>query len=83
MSVSLLRYLPRAQWGSTSLGEALRHGTPVAGPNELVEDVLQRMIENSLTVLPVVHPDSDEFLGSISSYEILEIVLLNASGRDI
>ena len=83
VSVSLLRYLPRPQWSHTSLQDALRHGTPVAGPNELVEDVLQRMIDNSLSVLPVINPDSGEFLGSISSYEILEIVLLNASGRDI
>ena len=83
VSLSLLRYLPRTQWAHTSLQEALRHGTPVAGPDELVEDVLQNMIENSLTALPVVNPDTGEFLGSISSYEILEIVLLNASGRDI
>ena len=83
VSVSLLRYLPRAQWSNTSLQDALRHGTPVAGPDELVEDVLQRMVDNSLTVLPVVNPDSGEFLGSISSYEVLEIVLLNAGGRDI
>ena len=58
-------------------------GTPVAGPDELVEDVLQNMIDNSLTVAPVVDPENGQFLGSISSYEILEIVLLNASGRDI
>ena len=83
VSLSLLRYLPRIQWSSTSLQEALRHGTPEAGPDELVEDVLQRMIDNSLTVLPVVNPDTGEFIGSISTYEILEIVLLTASGRDI
>ena len=83
VSISLLRYLPRTQWPHTSLQEALRHNTPVAGPDEQVEDVLQRMIENALTVLPVVNPDTGQFLGSISSYEILEIVLLNASGRDI
>lgn len=83
VSISLLRYLPRAQWGSTSLQEALRHNTPVARPDELVEDALQRMIDNSLSVLPVVNEGNGEFLGSVSSYEILEIVLLNASGRDI
>lgn len=83
VSVSLLRYLPRAQWSNTSLREAVRHNTPVAGPDDQVEDVLQRMIDNSLSVLPVVNEDTGEFLGSISSYEIMEIVLLNASGRDI
>ena len=44
---------------------------------------MKRMIDNSLTVLPVVKPDSQEFSGSISSYEILEIFLVTASGRDI
>ena len=83
VSVSMLRYLPRTQWNHTTLQETLRHGTPVAGPDELVEDVLQTMIDNSLTVMPVVDPATGAFQGSISSYEILEIVLLNASGRDI
>ena len=83
VSVSMLRYLPRTQWNHTTLEDTLRHGTPVAGPDELVEDVLQTMIDNSLTVMPVVDPATGAFQGSISSYEILEIVLLNASGRDI
>lgn len=83
VSISLLRYLPRTQWAQTSLQDALRHSTPTAGPDDQVEDVLQEMIENSLTVMPVVDPENGQFLGSISSYEILEIVLLNASGRDI
>ncbi len=83
VSLSLLRYLPRTQWAHTTLQEALRHGTPDAGPDDLVEDVLQEMVDSSLTVLPVVNPDSGEFLGSISSYEILGIVLLTATGRDI
>ena len=83
VSVNMLRYLPRGQWGSTSLQQALRRNPAVADPDDLVEDVLQRMIEDSLTVLPVVNQETGDFLGSISSYEILEIVLLNASGRDI
>ena len=83
VSISLLRYLPRTQWTQTSLQDALRRTTPTAGPDDQVEDVLQKMIDNSLTVLPVVDPENGQFLGSISSYEILEIVLLNASGRDI
>ena len=83
VSISMLRYLPRTQWAQTSLQDALRRTTPTAGPDDQVEDVLQNMIENSLTVMPVVDPENRQFLGSISSYEILEIVLLNASGRDI
>ena len=83
VSLSFLRYLPRSQWGSTSLVEVLRQGSPTASPNELVEDALQRMLDSALTVFPVVDPDTGDFQGSISSYEILEMILLTSGGRDI
>jgi len=83
VSLSFLRYLPRSQWGSTSLVEVLRQGTPTASPSELVEDTLQRMLDSSLTVLPVVDPETGDFQGSISSYEIVEMILLTVGGRDI
>ena len=83
VSLSFLRYLPRNQWSHTSLLEVLRQGTPTAAPDELVEDTLERMLESSLTVFPVVDPDTGDLRGSISSYEILEMILLTAGGRDI
>ena len=83
VSLSFLRYLPRTQWNHTSLVDVLRQDTPTATPDELVEDTLERMLESSLTVFPVVDPDTGDFRGSISSYEILEMILLTAGGRDI
>ena len=83
VSLSMLRYLPRSRWGDTPLQDVLRQRTLAAGPDEQVEDALQRMVDNSVTVLPVVNPDTGDFLGSISSYEVLEMILLTASGRDI
>ncbi len=83
VSLNFLRYLPRGQWAGTSLVEFMRQGTPTADPDELVEDTLQRMQENSVSVFPVVDPETGEFQGSISSYEILEMILLTAGGRDI
>ena len=83
VSLSFLRYLPRSRWGSTSLAEVVREGTPTASPDELVEDALQRMLEGSVTVFPVVDPETGDFQGSISSYEILDMILLTAGGRDI
>ncbi|MCY4527641.1 MAG: cation:proton antiporter, partial [Chloroflexi bacterium] len=83
VSLSFLRYLPRGQWGNTKLEDILRKGTPTAPPDELVEDTLQRMLESSLTVFPVVDPETQEFQGSISSYEIMEMIVLTAGGRDI
>ena len=53
-SLSMLRYLLRSEWEQTSLSRVMRQNTPNAYADELVEDALQRMIEESLTVLPVV-----------------------------
>ena len=36
-----------------------------------------------MSVLPVVDPNSGNFMGSISSYEVLEMLVLNANGREI
>ena len=41
------------------------------------------MTENSLTVLPVVEKESGEFIGSVSSNEVLEMVVLTAKGHEI
>ena len=83
VSLNFLRYLPRSQWASTSLVEFMRQSTLAADPDELVEDTLQRMQESSVTVLPVIDPETGDFQGSITSHEILEMILLTAGGRDI
>jgi CBS domain-containing protein len=61
----------------------LRHNTPQASPDDLVEDAPQQMIEASLTVLPVVDTETGELMRSISSYEVLEMIVLTAAGREI
>ena len=83
VSLSMLRYLPRDQWEHTPLGRVLRQTTPYAYSEELVEDALQRMTESSLTVLPVADGETKEFIGSISSHEVLEMIVLTAHGREI
>ncbi len=83
VSLSLLRYLPRSEWGRTSLSGVLRQTTPHAHSDESVEDALQRMTESALTVLPVMDAETDAFIGSISSYEVLEMMVLTARGHEI
>ena len=75
VSLSMLRYLPRSEWSRTDLGRVLRRHTPNANSEELVEDALQRMTENSLTVLPVLDKKTGEFIGTVASHEILELVM--------
>lgn len=83
VSLSMLRYLPRNEWENTTLGRVQRQTTPHAYADELVEDALQRMTENSLTVLPVMEKETGEFIGSVSSHEVLEMVALTAQGHEI
>ena len=83
VSLSMLRYLPRNEWEHTTLGRVLRQNTPFAYTDELVEDALQRMTENSLTVLPVADKETGELIGSVSSHEVLEMIVLTAKGHEI
>ena len=80
VSLSMLRYLPREVWTQTPIGDVVRHNTPRAWHDELVEDVLQRMTETSLTALPVIERNSEEFLGAVTSLEILELITIEARG---
>lgn len=74
VSLAMLRYLPRNEWEHTPLSRVLRRDTPYAYSHELVEDVLQRMTESGLNVLPVADRETGAFVGSISSHEIIELI---------
>ena len=81
VSLRMLRYLPPSEWEDTRLERVLRSDVPSAGADDPVEDALQQMTESSLTVLPVTDRETGEFIGSISSHEILEMVLAAVQGR--
>ena len=81
VSLSLLRFLPHAEWEHTPLSQMLRQQTPTAYTDDYLEDALQRMTEYSLSALPVVDSDSGEFRGSISAHEILGILVSSARGH--
>ena len=83
MSLGMLRYLPRNEWDSTQLTQTLRHNIPAASTEDFVEDALQTMTENATTILPVTDPETDQFIGSIASQEVLEMVLTDAQGPEI
>ena len=83
VSIGMLRYLPRHRWEHTPLATVLRQNTPHAYSDELVEDALQRMTENSLTVLPVEDRNTGSFIGSISSHEVLGLIVSTARGHEV
>jgi Kef-type K+ transport system membrane component KefB len=83
VSLGMLRYLPRSEWARTPLQQVLRHHTPHADSDEHIEDALQQMTDSSLTVLPVRERETGEFIGSISSHEVIEMIVMSARGREI
>ncbi len=83
VSLSMLRYLPRNEWDDTPLSQVMRERVTYAYTDEYVEDVLQRMTDGSITALPVAERRSEKFVGSISSTEVLEMIVQSARGHDI
>ncbi len=81
VSVEMLRYLPKGLWAETPLKEVIRREPPLACPDEHIEDVLQRMSESSVSVMPVVERESQEFLGSVSRSDIVELMVAQATGE--
>ena len=75
VSLGKLRYLPKSEWATTPLGNVVSRDPPTASLDELIEDVLQRMTEHGLTVLPVVDEDTGAFRGSVTSREILNLII--------
>ncbi len=81
VSLRKLRYLPKSSWNHTPLRNVLSHYMLNARLDEFIEDVLQRMTEGSLSVLPVVDGEKDEFIGSVASRDILDIIMMEARGE--
>ena len=82
LSMSRLRFVPRGSWETTPLSNVLRLHTPQAWPDEPIDDVLERMASHSLTVIPVHDRDADEFLGTVTSHDVLDLVVLMAEVED-
>ena len=79
-SMGAFRYLPKNAWPHTLLGEVVRQESPVAFPDEPVEDVLQRMTDAGLSAIPVVDRDSEKVLGSVRVGDVVELMLTEGKG---
>ncbi len=76
VSPARLTSVPMGSWGQTPLRDVLRPEPPHAEPDEPIVDVLQQMSRHSLSVIPVLEKDSEEFLGTITSHDVVDLVLL-------
>ena len=76
VSMAKVRSVRRNARATTTLRELLRVRTPHAEPDELIVDVMDRMTSNSMTVIPVMDGDSGLFLGTLASYDVMDLVAL-------
>ena len=81
VSLRMLRYVPKETWSTTRLARLVRSESPLAAPDEPVEDVLQRMTERSLTAMPVMERESGSFVGMVTSQDILDLIVADARGE--
>ncbi len=80
VSMGTFRYLPKSDWSDAELGDVVRKETPVAYPDEPVEDVLQRMTEEGLSAIPVMDKETDQVLGSVRVGDVVELMLSEGRG---
>ena len=66
----------RGSFGYTPLRALMRRRPPRANPDEPIQDALERMASSSLTIIPVMDRSTGQFLGMVSSNEILDLVAL-------
>ena len=71
-----LLFWNRSSLDNSPLRAVMRRNPPQANPEELIADVMERMTDNSLTVIPVNDRDSGQFLGMVCGNEILELLAL-------
>lgn len=69
-----LHTVPRARWQETKLLGLVRDSPTPVSPDHEIGDVVERMAEESVSVLPVVDPQSGKFLGDIRHKDIYAVL---------
>jgi len=76
VSLSRIRSVPKRARSATELQELMRAHVPTAWPDELVVDVMELMARCSVTVIPVLDRLTGEFIGTLDSHNVVDIVSL-------
>ena len=71
-----LPFLRRSRLSSLRLDSVMRQRLPEAVVDEPISDVLQRMTDHSISIIPVYDREGGRFVGSITSHDVLDMMLL-------
>ena len=74
VSLTRLRFTHRRTWAKTPVRNVLRLHPPQAQPEDPIDDVLKKMNDQTLTVIPVVDGETKDFLGTVTRQDILDLV---------
>ena len=70
-----IRHLPEKWRKDMPISNYMEKNIPVAGPDEYLDDVLRRMAEHDLSVIPVVEPITGKLLGSVTRNAVLALMM--------
>ena len=76
VTTSGLHSIRRGSQATALLRDVTRANHLVARPDEPIQDALERMTNASQSVIPVQDRESGEFLGSISSRDVIDLIVL-------
>jgi Kef-type K+ transport system membrane component KefB len=63
--------LPKDRWSATTLDRLVQPDTPTATLQEPLDDILERMADNRVSILPVVDPETGTLISSITTADVM------------
>jgi len=76
VSTKGIRSLRRGKRSAATLQSVMRDSTLTAWPDELLQDAMEKMANASQSVIPVLDRESGQFLGSVASHDVIDLVVL-------
>jgi len=70
-----IRHINKERWGTVIIDELLELEPIMASPDELLDDVIRRMADGNVTVVPVVDKETGELVGSVNSSDVMASVI--------
>lgn len=70
-----IRRVPRDDWPTTPIEGLIRRRFHLTWPAEPLDDLVDKMAEHSLSVVPVVDPQSGHFMGAIRSRDVFALMV--------
>jgi Kef-type K+ transport system membrane component KefB len=75
VSLREITHLPKNWRKDMPISNYMQENPPVAVPDEHLDDVLGRMAEHNLSIIPVVDPLTGKLLGSVTSNAVLALMM--------